>query len=168
MKQVLASMRPKDGDTVSRLDRTSRTSAAGTSGAGRKPARRSTEEEWVRSGPATVFVSVEEQEPGGPLASTRSPPWFCPDKEEELKARGTALAAPPSRSTPPLSLGARAFIVKGRSAFNVLQLKFLHPGSLRLLQVGGEEASSVLSSSSFLPHSGVFVHEQRPSFSLYY
>lgn len=60
MKQVLvSSMRPKDGDTVSRLDRTG--ADAGTSRTGQKPPGRigrSTGDERVNRGRATVFVSV--------------------------------------------------------------------------------------------------------------
>lgn len=64
MKQVLVSMRPKDGDTRSRWDGTR--SGAGTSGAGEEPPRRSTEDEWVNKGRATVFVSIGGgHDPGG-------------------------------------------------------------------------------------------------------
>lgn len=66
MKQVLVSMRPKDGDTVSRLDRTR--AGVGTSGAGQKPPRRisrSAEDERVNKGRATVFVSMWRAEDPG-------------------------------------------------------------------------------------------------------
>lgn len=59
MKQVLVSMRPKDGDTVSCLDRTG--AGAGTSSTGQKPPcriGRSAGDERVNKGRATVFVSM--------------------------------------------------------------------------------------------------------------
>lgn len=59
MKQVLVSMRPTDGDTVGCLDRAR--SGAGTSSSGPKLTRhirRSSEDEWVEKGRATVFVSI--------------------------------------------------------------------------------------------------------------
>lgn len=58
MKQVLVSLRPKDGDTSSRGDRAGR--GAGTSTACPQPGRRlsrGAEEEWAEAGRATVFVS---------------------------------------------------------------------------------------------------------------
>lgn len=51
MKQVLVSMRPKDGDALSRLDRTG--TGAGTSSAG---GRGGGGEDWGRRGRATVFT----------------------------------------------------------------------------------------------------------------
>lgn len=124
MKQVLVSMRPKDGDALSRLDRTG--TGAGTSSAGE---RGGGEEDWGRRGRATVFVSVRRVEGGGWRAwpgqssstssrscvlLTCSPPLcFFPDKEE-LKGGGQQLFCPCGASK--LSSGtAAAFIVKGGS-----------------------------------------------------
>lgn len=154
MKQVLVSMRPKDGDALSRLDRTG--TGAGTSSAGEKPPRRGSrgggEEDWGRRGRATVFVSVRRVEGWRPWTSDAeqlhqqqklSSPHLLTtvlllSRQRRAEARGQQLFCPCGASE--LSSGiAGAFIVKGGSGSRCsarqqrcLPQKFLPPGSALL------------------------------------